>query len=94
MKHAVARVDTDRAINYLQQLCKHFAHKLSVEFTPEKGEIKFSIGTCRLEAEDRVLTLVAEAADGSALEQLQSVVDKHLLRFAFREPMQIVWQPI
>ncbi len=94
MKNSIARIDTDKANGYLQQLCKHFAHKLPVEFTPEKGEIKFSIGTCRLEAQDRVLTLAAEAADGTALEQLQSVVDKHLLRFAFREPMQINWQPI
>lgn len=91
MKHAVARIDTDRASIYLQQLCKHFAHKLPVEFTPETGSIKFSIGTCRLEAKDRVLTLSAEAADDGNLAQLQSVVDRHLLRFAFRDPPKIEW---
>jgi uncharacterized protein len=91
MKHSIARIETDRASIYLQQLCKHFAHKLPVEFTPEKGAIKFSIGTCRLAAKDRVLTLSAEAADDGGLAQLQSVVDKHLLRFAFRDPPKIEW---
>ena len=91
MKYSVASIETERATIYLQQLCKHFAHKLPVEFTPETGQIKFSIGTCRLEAKDRVLTLRAEAADTSGLEQLQGVVDRHLLRFAFREPPKIEW---
>ena len=92
MKHANARVETDRASSYLQQLCKHFAHKLAVEFTPEKGRIEFSIGTCRLAAKDRVLTLDAEAQDDATLTQLQGVVDRHLLRFAFREEMRIEWK--
>ena len=34
MNHSVARVETERASIYLQQLCKHFAHKLPVSFTP------------------------------------------------------------
>jgi len=92
MKYSVARIDTERASIYLQQLCKHFAHRIPVEFTPEKGEIKFSAGTCRLEAKGHVLTMRAEAADGSGLAQLQDVVDRHLLRFAFRDPPKIAWQ--
>jgi hypothetical protein len=92
MKRSIARIDTDRASIYLQQLCKHFAHKIPVEFTPEKGAIKFSAGTCRLEAKESVLTMRAEAADGAGLAQLQDVVDRHLLRFAFRDPPKIAWQ--
>jgi len=93
MKYANARVETERASNYLQQLCKHFAHKLTVEFTPERGRIEFSIGTCRLAAKDRVLTLDAEAQDDANLAQLQGVVDRHLIRFAFREELRIAWTP-
>ena len=48
MKQSVAEITTERASIYLQQLCKHFAHRLAVEFTPEQGTIPFSIGTCRL----------------------------------------------
>ena len=93
MKHSTARIETDRASIYLQQLCKHFAHKRPVEFTPAEGAIRFDIGTCRVEAKDHVLTLRAEAASDAELAQLQGVVDRHLLRFAFRDPPSIAWQP-
>jgi hypothetical protein len=32
-----------------------------------------------------------ESPDDAQLVQLQDVVARHLLRFAFREPMQIEW---
>ncbi len=91
MNHSVARVETERASIYLQQLCKHFAHKLPVSFTPEQGQIVFSVGTCRLEAGNGILTLKAEAEDTDRLAQLQNVIDKHLQRFAFRAPLAIEW---
>lgn len=92
MTHSSARIETERASIYLQQLCKHFAHKLPVTFTPEQGQIAFSAGICRLEARDGILVLKAEAEDEARLAQLQGVIDKHLLRFAFRDPPKIEWQ--
>jgi hypothetical protein len=94
MTNGIARVETERASIYLQQLCKHFAHKLPVTFTPEKGQITFSIGICRLEASGGILVLGAEAEDDTKLTQLQGVIDKHLLRFAFRDPPKIEWHPV
>lgn len=93
MHYSIARVETERASQYLQQLCKHFAHKMAVEFTPEQGCIPFSAGTCRLEAAGDILTLKVEAEDEARLQHVQGVVDKHLLRFAFRAPPKIEWQP-
>jgi hypothetical protein len=92
MKHSTAQVESERASIYLQQLCKHFAHKLAVEFTPERGMIPFSVGTCRLEAVGNILTLRAEAEDDERLAQLQDIIARHLLRFAFRAPPEIVWR--
>jgi hypothetical protein len=92
MRHTVARIESERASIYLQQLCKHFAHKAPVEFTPEKGQITFASGICRLEAKDGVLTLLADAEDDEKMTRLQGVVEKHLVRFAFREPHVIAWQ--
>ncbi|QPF89161.1 DUF2218 domain-containing protein [Bradyrhizobium commune] len=93
MNHSVAEISTERASIYLQQLCKHFAHKLAVEFTPEQGRIPFSLGTCRLEAADGRLTLKVEAEDADRLVQVEGIVERHLVRFAFREPPAIVWHP-
>jgi hypothetical protein len=89
----IARVETERASIYLQQLCKHFAHKRPVVFTPTRGEIKFDAGTCRLEATEGVLVLEADGADQEKVDHLQMVIEKHLSRFAFREPPNMNWQP-
>jgi hypothetical protein len=66
MNSSEARITTERASIYLQQLCKHFAHRLPVEFTPERGQITFSNGTCRLTANSDVLTLEADSGCSSA----------------------------
>jgi len=91
MNHSVARVESERASIYLQQLCKHFAHKRPVEFTPERGQIELSAGTCRLDATGGVLTIRAEAEDAEKLTQLQGTIARHLERFAFRSPVTLDW---
>lgn len=93
MPASQARITTELASRYLQQLCKHFAHKLPVTFGPERGRIEFSIGVCELRAVPGVLTMHAEAADATALKQLEDVVARHLERFAFREQPEIAWIP-
>lgn len=50
MPNSTTTVSSDRASRYLQQLCKHFAHKVPVEFTTETGQITFPFGTCTLHA--------------------------------------------
>jgi hypothetical protein len=92
MNHSVAEITTERASIYLQQLCKHFAHKLAVEFTPEQGTIPFSMGACRLQAVGDKLTMKAEAENAELLAQVEGVVERHLVRFAFRDPPEIVWR--
>jgi uncharacterized protein len=41
-----ARVPTQSASRYLQQVCKHWSHKFAVQFTPEKGHIPFADVVC------------------------------------------------
>ena len=41
MTSSTAQVPTASGSKYLQQLCKHWAHNLAVEFTPEKGTVTF-----------------------------------------------------
>jgi hypothetical protein len=37
---SLAEVATPRAERYLQQLCKHFGHKVAVTFDPRSGKVE------------------------------------------------------
>lgn len=92
MNHSTAIITTASASRYLQQLCKHFAHKLPVSFDPAQGQIEFSIGTCRLQADETELRLDVTATNPAELPQFKDVVARHLVRFAFREELAIAWR--
>ncbi len=86
-----ADVHTEMASRYLQQLCKHFGHKIPAEFTPEAGTIRFPFGTCALTASGDVLALDVSAATAEDLERMRGVIGSHLERFAFRDTPTIAW---
>jgi hypothetical protein len=88
-----AEIATPQASRYLQQLCKHFAHKLPVTHDAESGRIAFSVGLCDLLASEGRLRLDCTSPDAEQLHRLEDVVARHLIRFAFREGLRIVWQP-
>jgi hypothetical protein len=93
MPQSNATVSTLTPRRFLVQLCKHFEHKLAVTQEADSGSIAFSVGTCRLRSTSDTLVLQAEADSAENLAQLQDVVARHLLRFAFRAPPEIVWHP-
>ncbi|GAB4263792.1 MAG: DUF2218 domain-containing protein [Pararhodobacter sp.] len=76
---------TANASRYLQQLCKHFGHKLPVAFDETQGTITFPMGTARLAATPEALVVDFTVDDPEARERARHVIDKHLQRFAFRE---------
>lgn len=82
-----AQVATAAASRYLVQLCKHWAHKLEVEYTTETARIQFPSGVCQLKAGPDDLLLTIEAPDADTVTRLQGVVEDHLRRFAFREEL-------
>jgi hypothetical protein len=89
---ASATATTENASRYLQQLCKHWSHKATVEFTPEAGDIRFESGNVlTLQAKPDQLEMQVSVPDDGDLAHFKDVVDRHILRFAFREDLQIVW---
>ncbi len=94
MPTSEARVPMETPQRYLTQLCKHFAHRLPVTFGEGAACIAFPSGNCALKAEpdSLVMRVASDAAD--AVPQLEEVVARHLLRFAFRDPPSIVWAPV
>jgi uncharacterized protein len=91
---SVADIETANASKYLQQLCKHFGHKTTVTFDDKSGQIAFEMGNCQLEARDGILAVTLTATDAANMPRLQDVVVRHLVRFAFRETLQIDWRAV
>jgi uncharacterized protein len=87
MQTSQAHVATASASRYLTQLCKHWAHKLDVEYTSETARIQFPSGLCRMKAGADDLLVIVEATDANTVTRLQGVVEEHLRRFAFREKL-------
>lgn len=93
MVSSSAVIRTDLASRYLQQLCKHFAHKIPVAFTADAGECSFVCGVARLRAGSGALNIEIEAPDEAQREQTQGLIESHLLRFAFREELApLTWK--
>lgn len=85
-----ARVTTPHARRYLQQLCKHFAHKVPVEFTPTSGSVALPFGSCAFAADAQRLLLSVQGAQHE-LAQLERFFGAHIARFAFRENPTLTW---
>ena len=94
MSASAARVPTGSASRYLQQLCKHWSHRLTVAFDTEAGSVDFPNGA-RLErrADPDTLDLLLRVPDGEDQARMREVVEEHLNRFAFREgPLTFDWR--
>lgn len=84
---------TEHGSRYLQQLCKHWAHKFQVEFDSQQGRIALPEDrTLLMRVNPGTLELHASAPAG-AHEQFLQVIDSHITRFAFREELTFDWQP-
>jgi uncharacterized protein len=93
MIQAIAEWQTEHGRKYLVQLCKHFAHKIEVTYTEDHGECRFSCGTAVLDADDAGLKITAVAENPEQLAETESVIERHLVRFAFRENLEALqWQ--
>lgn len=95
-KVATAAVATPKASSYLQQLCKHFGHKVPARFDAAEGRVAFAMGDCLLRAspDGGVLTMTVSAATDADLGRVQEIVGGHLERFAFREKLRVEWSPV
>ncbi|MEQ1939018.1 DUF2218 domain-containing protein [Mesorhizobium sp. CN5-321] len=87
-----ADVATEHASRYLQQLCKHWAHRFPVAFDPDHGEIDLPAGRAVMDADASVLHIAVTTQDAGSLERLETVVADHIKRFAFREALDFAWK--
>ncbi|WP_018717850.1 DUF2218 domain-containing protein [Arhodomonas aquaeolei] len=87
-----ATVTTEKPAVNLKKLCRHFGHKVEARFDDERGEVHFPFGDIEMAAGEGVLVLSGRAGDGESLARLEQVVGDHLVRFAWKESLQVDWR--
>mgnify|MGYP000988296683 FL=1 len=89
-----ATIPTMQGSRTLQQLCKHWSHKMPVDFSPERGVIAFpNKGGCTLEASNDGLNVTLDFESTEDLPRMQQIVFEHIKRFAFREELaEPIWR--
>ena len=94
MSTSIARVPTLSASRYLQQLAKHWSHKMEVSFSEQEGRIEFPNGSLlEMRADSATLDVVLTVPESEDMGRMRGVVASHLDRFAFREaPLTFDWQ--
>lgn len=93
MSKTTAIVPTENGWKYIQQLCKHWSHKLTTELSDNKGVVTFENATAVMICDANAITVTIESEAQDVLERLKGVVSSHLDRFAFREaPLPFEWQ--
>lgn len=93
MQQSIAFMKTENGAKYLVQLCKHFAHKIEVSYSESHGDCRFIGGSSALDADGEGLRMAVTADDEESLARIQSIIETHLVRFAFREKLEALdWQ--
>jgi hypothetical protein len=90
--HSDAHVATGKPAIYMQQLCAHFSHRLQTEVADDRASIQFPLGLCTMDTAPEVLNLHVQAEDEASLTRLEEVVASHLVRFGYRDELQVNWE--
>ncbi|GBD47833.1 DUF2218 domain-containing protein [Methylopila sp. Yamaguchi] len=89
-----ARVPTVNGARYLEQLCKHWGHRLAI--VRDGGEARVTLlndAVVTLAATPEALDVAIRAATPGAMGEAKDTVVRHLDRFAFREaPLLFEWR--
>jgi len=85
-------IKTEHASKYLQQLCKHFAHKVDATYDKLNGFAALPPGPCTLKASDMELYIHCQSQDRDKLPMSRAIIETHLEKFAWREEFTFNWE--
>lgn len=88
---ATSTINTNSPSKYINRLCKHFAHKVSVQYDENSGEILFDMGKGTIAKTDDGLILTAEANTDENLAIIIDIMDRHFVRVAWQEALTLNW---
>lgn len=85
-------LSTNEASRFIKRLCKHFSHKVDVEFDESSGQVDFPMGACDMKATNDTLTFEVQADDEEKLQKVQQVISSHADQFARDESFEWEWK--
>ena len=80
-----ARYATAHGSKYLQQLCKHFSHKVELTYDATSASVPLPSAQVTMAADAEALEVRIAAEDIKSMIQARFVIDSHLVPFAARE---------
>lgn len=88
-------VATQSGDRYVQQLVKHWSHRMATTYTDGIGRVPFSETTeATLTANDDGIAIALTTPSAEDDVRMREVIENHLNRFAFREvPLDYRWEP-
>ena len=94
MKYSsIVAIETEHASKYLKQMCKHFAHKVEVTYDDEKGHVDFPMGFSDMNADPKTLQISVNTDESEEARRIvEVIIEKHLVKFAWREEISFDWQ--
>lgn len=92
MNKSTSIIKTSAGSSYIGKLCRHFAHKIKTEYTPTIGKAEFPAGICHMHANAEHLFVEIDANDSQGLAKIKGVLERHLVKFAYKEDLTITWQ--
>jgi hypothetical protein len=89
---STAHVGTDRAARYGKQLASHLGRRATAEWDEQgaSGWIDFGETRAELTADAEALHIRLTAAP-DAVDRMEDVVGRHLVRFGAREELTVQW---
>jgi hypothetical protein len=89
---SIARVHTERADRYGKQLVSHLTRKATGAWDETAGTGWIDFGESRAELVARVEGLdISLEATADALDRMEDVVGRHLVRFGARDELTVQW---
>ncbi|KPQ25240.1 MAG: hypothetical protein HLUCCA13_06900 [Halomonas sp. HL-48] len=87
-----AEIATPSGERLMKRLCNHWSQTFDVEQSGQEARIAFATGTCLMRADAETLAVAIETLEEAHLDELEGVVEHHLVRMAGDEELVIVWE--
>jgi hypothetical protein len=85
---------TDHPGRMILKLCKHFRHKVPVEFNEHVGRVDFQPGRCVFTADEQRLKIRIEGQDDAEIGRMHYVLEDHIQRFTRSQALTLAWQTL